>query len=1056
MRVIFWILYVSLFYLTGTSQTYNFRNYGEQNGLSQNYIYSISQSPEGYLSLATGENINFFDGRKFKSFSPPELKGKFTTTQFVDSRKNTWFGHREHGVSVFTKGVLMPVTDPVLSMAQVTQIREDNFKNIFVSTAANGLFLIDSLYHVNRISGKGLPDEILDFCFDADNTIFLTGPRGLFTLELNRLNLKTNVSRVKELSGFAIRSIIPASASRKEFWIAGEDGIIKIVKKGNRYKPVLKIKERLESVQNNIASIFSDKSGNLWVALFEEGLRKISFRSGKDFVVNKIERKNGLSSSDIRSIYQDNEGNMWFGTYGAGLIEKPNERFTFYGRKEGFNRGFFNAIAFDNKHLWLGSKSGLLSVNHEYGSISKVKDLHNQQVNALLLDSEKNLWIGGDQFIYLRKNNGTIQNFSIANKINERQINHLIEADEKIIFGTSDGIILFNKESNEIEYVRTDQGLLHNNVKHLFRDSKNRLWISSHGSVPYYIKDRKVNALKNIEGLNSFKINSVCEDLDGNIWIATEGNGVFKYDDENFVNYTTTKGLLSNYCYGIICDKNNTVWVTHKSGLSEKKSLLKNFNALGKDKGLLITENNLNAVYKDSLDNIWFGAKEGLIRYNCDNESFFTAEPRLIFSGLSFNNEAAELKKKIRKSYGYYHVKIDFQTISFTDPEGIKFRYRLLGVDTNWRTTVNSFVEFPRLNDGEYIFELIACYSNGVCSTKPAQLLFYIAPPVWKQSWFYVLLAIVVISAVYLFVYLRIRNLKRIQTLLQETVRQKTFLLQKEKEEVEKVKTELEKKNKDITDSIQYAKRIQESLLPPESLMNRLFHEKYFVFYQPKDIVSGDFYWTSEIKTDEIDLSFAAVFDCTGHGVPGAFLSIVANDFLKQAVLDKDIKYPNQILDYLNENIIQNLNQSATMKNRMMDGLDIAIVAIDYKAWKLFYSGANNPVYVFRKAGASLELHLLKSTKQAIGHVDDTIRKYDLREFELQPGDTVYLFSDGYADQFGGTNDKKYNYTRFKQTLFEAFELPIAEQKTFLEEAVNGWKGNTEQTDDICVMGIRF
>jgi serine phosphatase RsbU (regulator of sigma subunit) len=190
--------------------------------------------------------------------------------------------------------------------------------------------------------------------------------------------------------------------------------------------------------------------------------------------------------------------------------------------------------------------------------------------------------------------------------------------------------------------------------------------------------------------------------------------------------------------------------------------------------------------------------------------------------------------------------------------------------------------------------------------------------------------------------------------------------------------------------------------------------------------------------------------------VPGAFLSIVANDFLKQSTSDKEVRNTNDMLDYLNRSVISNLNQSSNSKIKVKDGMDISLVAIDYKNHKLYYSGANNSAYVYRKTNDRTELIILKPTKQAIGQVLERTVKYDLHEMNLLSGDTIYLFSDGYPDQFGGERDKKLNYKRFKEILAHAYDLPMGLQKNFIEKKLMEWKQETPQTDDICVMGIRI
>jgi serine phosphatase RsbU (regulator of sigma subunit) len=283
--------------------------------------------------------------------------------------------------------------------------------------------------------------------------------------------------------------------------------------------------------------------------------------------------------------------------------------------------------------------------------------------------------------------------------------------------------------------------------------------------------------------------------------------------------------------------------------------------------------------------------------------------------------------------------------------------------------------------------------------------------------------------------------------------------LEKSKTLIELQKEEVEEKNEEIKSSIRYAKRIQDSLLPPDAIMDELFHQNYFVYYKPKDIVSGDFYWAAPVKTTSetpYHLSLAAVVDCTGHGVPGAFMSIVGSNFLKQSLTEKAVNNVAEALDFLNQKVISTLNQSSNIESKVRDGMDVALVALDYAKNKLYYSGANNAIYVLRKQTEETEIITLKATKQAIGSVSDTIQTYRLEVFDLQKGDTIYLFSDGYADQFGDIENKKLNYKRFKVILTEAFDMPIHHQKAHLQSRFEAWLGNAEQTDDVCVMGIKI
>ncbi len=258
---------------------------------------------------------------------------------------------------------------------------------------------------------------------------------------------------------------------------------------------------------------------------------------------------------------------------------------------------------------------------------------------------------------------------------------------------------------------------------------------------------------------------------------------------------------------------------------------------------------------------------------------------------------------------------------------------------------------------------------------------------------------------------------------------------------------EIELKNKDITDSIRYARRIQEAILP-EVEFATVFGKSGFVFYKPKDIVSGDFYWMEEVGNV---ILFAAV-DCTGHGVPGAFVSIVCSNLLSQSVNEHGLVKPNDILNDVNSRLSVTLRQRAD-ESKVRDGMDIALCALDTQTGKLDYAGAFNPAWIIRK-GEILEL---KADKFPVGNFEDEeLRTYVSQTVQLEPGDRIYIFSDGYTDQFGGPEGKKYKRTRFVDYLKKIQQHPISAHHSLLEAEHTSWKGEMEQIDDILVMGIEY
>lgn len=267
-----------------------------------------------------------------------------------------------------------------------------------------------------------------------------------------------------------------------------------------------------------------------------------------------------------------------------------------------------------------------------------------------------------------------------------------------------------------------------------------------------------------------------------------------------------------------------------------------------------------------------------------------------------------------------------------------------------------------------------------------------------------------------------------------------------EKSEIEKSKLEVEEKNKNITDSINYAKRIQQAKLPRKEKIYASLPQS-FVLFKPKDIVSGDFYFFYKNHQSV----FIVAADCTGHGVPGAFMSMIGSEKLMDAF--SQTTDTSEILKYLNKGIKNSLQQSDSDESTR-DGMDIAICSIDMNKRIINYAGANRPLWIIRNGQAAIEE--IKGTKKAIGGLTDDNQHFASHELELQQGDTFYIFSDGYADTFGGQYGKKLMTKKFKKLLIEIQDKSMPEQEKHLDNFVENWKAGVEQVDDILVIGVRL
>ncbi len=294
----------------------------------------------------------------------------------------------------------------------------------------------------------------------------------------------------------------------------------------------------------------------------------------------------------------------------------------------------------------------------------------------------------------------------------------------------------------------------------------------------------------------------------------------------------------------------------------------------------------------------------------------------------------------------------------------------------------------------------------------------------------------VVLALIYLIVRYQTSSLVKTRKLLDEKDRAY--------QEITRQRQELENKNRNITDSLIYASYMQQALLPSEKYFKSIIPDS-FIFYKPKDIVSGDFYWLTKKKSK----IFIVAADCTGHGVPGAFMSMIGVELLNKIILDQGIQQPSEILKILGRGLERTFNTTREVKSLLKTGMDMGLCAIDEKKGEMQYSGAFLPLYIIRDN----KLTEIKGEKLTIGLMGEL--SFKNHRMKIHEGDIIYLFTDGYADQFGGPNDKKFMYRRFRHLLLTIHKFPLKEQKMIINESMDTWKMGADQVDDMLVIGVK-
>jgi len=1032
------------------AQNFSFKTYGPDDGLSDNFIYIITQDKNGYLWLGTGEGITRFDGFNFINTFPGDTLPKSPVRKsFTDSRDHVWFGFDDGNIAVL-EGIRFTLLKPDAKyISAVKGFAEDREGNILVATQSKGIIKISPGNNLSYLT-QGIEGQfITSFCMTETGDILAGTFDGLFLYSYSPENdILTPEGNFKELSYTNVQTIYHKKGSPHYFTGTEDKGLFVLTsdssKQGILSYTLKRAGDNSKLENYNLQDIHEDDEGNLWLATEGNGLiilKTNGYNKYKDAIV--FDESAGLENPYIKDIFEDVEGNYWFASYGGGLIVLRSRTFTFYPFK-GLNfRNDILSLYIEEDTYWLGNdgkiiKTDLSGKNPQI--IDQTHGLPNDKITALLKDVQGTLWIGTAQsgLYQLPKNENKVRRFYASANSLENIINSIAAKGPSLYVATNGGLLIFDLKTGKSEKLSTSEGLPHNRIRHIFIDSNDQIWIATRSNGIYNVGSKKELT---IDIRAELEFISIAEDKSGNLWAATSGDGIFMFNSDSLLHFSTSNGLRSNYCYSLAIDPNQKVWVGHRLGMSRidpETGIVQTFSV---DQGIS-ADCNFNSVGKNSNGNLAFGTTQGLIIYNHTREKIQDNPPILNITSLKISDQDHDFTKTINLPYNRYKFRIDFIGINLSNPEKVTYQYKLEGYD-DWSEVTNiPYVIYSRLEDGSYTFLLKACNDKGICTETPLSLDINIKIPVWKTWWFSLLVIVSVVASVFIIIKLRERKQKQLQEYLEKALDERT-------KEVMEQKEEIENKNRDITDSINYAQRIQASILPPvKRLMN--YFSGSFVFYQPKDIVSGDFYWYDKVWGNKFLIVCA---DSTGHGVPGAFMSMIGTTLIKDICSRRDVRAPSQILETLDLEIKEALNQNKETE-RSNDGMDIIVAEIDLETKVLRVASAMRPVILYMNK----EQIYVKGSRNSVGgrYEEDEPKEFTDEVFELSKGDILYMFSDGYPDQFGGPLGKKFKMVRLKNLLRDIHEKPMEEQYNYVKNNFMLWKEELEQVDDVLFMGIKI
>ena len=1030
-----------------------------------------------------------FAQQNIKSFGVREgLSSASINCIFTDSRGFTWIGTADGGVcrydgfelKVYAKNTFIEGTHLISN--NVNCINEDSDGNIWIGTTG-GVSCFDGIKFKNFDKQNGLnSNEVYGIAIAGNKVCLATRGAGIAIFEKDQINFLNSKNGLADDSVFCIEKdrkgalyfgtqnhgilkyqngkYIALSGAEKLngkvvfcLKVDSNDVIWAGSVSGNFYKVHHNIIEEIPLPnfikQDFIGSITIDKNNHKWIAT-EHGALKYNENS---FTV--FDKSNKLVSDYIQSLACDIEGNIWIGTNSGINVLGINE-FILYNESNNL-QGDITEVILKNKRQQIilsTLKGGLYQLENQYVKPLLTNSLIDKSVITAYAKLDDNTLVFGaeNKFIFVDNDFNFIKTLE-ANNIN---VITKIDKDEKgNIYGSSygTGICKFNLQAKAIKQINTqNSNLPSDNVLTIKRLSDNNF------AVGYFNHDATFfNGEKAIPILCNTGTVYCIENSNDIVFFGTGEKGIAVYEKGKSYFLNTNHGLVSNNIQFLKWDANTSrLWVGTNKGINiiPFNSKMKHGEIINlAQKNSPASESMLaNAIFKDG-KTLWIGSLEGLLKHTEENQNYI---PQVFITEVKVNNQFFDWQKNksdIEKwnktpqfaelNYHQNHLNITFAAA--TPNVYISYQYYLEGYEKKWSSLVNTNeVIYSNIPPGKYTFKVRASTANGA-KGKITSFEIYIVPPLWMRWWFWGLIFLSMIVVLFLYIRFREKNLVKEKKYLEATVIERTVELYESNNKLKEVLN-------DIQDSINYARNIQNAILPGE-LETALILGESFVIYKPKDIVSGDFYWV--VKKENM-LYFAAV-DCTGHGVPGAFMSMIGFSILNE-IINKKITFDTGIiLQKLNSGVIKALKQNQGGGATANDGMDLSLCSFDIETGILQYSGAKRPLIIVTPNEKGLTVDLCKTDKISIGGIQEIENpQFTTNEIHITKGTTVYLFSDGIVDQFGGEKNKKFSTKKLVELIEKIQTENLPTQKKIIEKAISVWMGDHEQIDDILLMGVKF
>ncbi len=1030
--------------------------------------FVIFKSSSGVMFFGTDMGLFRYNSHSFRRFTTENGLPSNNITAISEWKGEIWLGHKEGYLTVMSTNGSFTQHQPREGVPEspVKKLLPLNDSILLMATYGEGLHFYNRFSHRQYIVDldDGLGDNN---CYDiellSENRVLVGTDGGMNVVKLlphGRREVST-VNMGESLRGAIITSL---TAIENQQFLVGtyEHGLWVFDANTLQLRPLV---ENLEmgAIQDAIAL-----EGQIWIATREKGIWIW------DTSLATLKPIENFPSQKVNCLLPTADGDVWIGTNDK-LFQSSGNRLNFIRLNE-------NVLALcyqpATQTLFYSTEEGLFG-RHVPSRKTKLYSKAGKNAVSLFADRYGLIWIGSLENGLARfdPKTGNIAQFASQPQLKKLPVASISGDNDYIWLATFEGAFRCRLLGNGLEQMTPFEPLGNESAKtnigqylyYILSDHLGRTVFCTSGKG-LAVMEKNGQIVSYRDSIPTQDILNVVVDKQGNLWVGSDQKGVFRFDGKSFSRVRHIENPEELGIYALAVDDRGRILAARKNALEliAPQSLHTAF--FEKEDGIENTEFNTNAIASDAGRFIWLGTSNGIIQYRSIAAERPTL-PKVVINKTQVYLKDFDPGPEHIFGPNQNHLTFDFVAYWYHAPDRITYQYQIEGYDIDWNTTNKTTATYAGLPPGTYTFKVRASTGDFYDDLPVTEYRFTVRSPLWQRWWFVALMSLTLVGLVVALIRLRTRNLEKAKQELEAKVLERTAEILAQNEEIAiqrdkiqeamqqiEIKTRdleaafilIEKKNRDITGSINYAQRIQNAFLPTPAQLSKAFGEEYFVIFRPRDIVSGDFYWLQQNEaTGEI---YVAAVDCTGHGVPGAFMSLIGNSLLNAIFSKTPCANPQYILEQLDQGVRDFLKQD---ENKTRDGMDAAICKINPHKKRVKFASARRPIY-FHRPGLGL-IQIPGDSKSVGGFSESqTFEGYKLHEFPYEPGEVVYLFSDGIPDQFGGPEGKKYMIRRFREFIQSIVHLPMPEQGRIIEQEITHWQGSYPQTDDWLVLGFRL